>query len=354
MTTKEEDIVIIGAGLTGLAIAYYLKNRGDRVLLIEARDRIGGRIWTTNQTEKPTIELGATWLGKKHTQLVNLLEELGIGKFEQILGKTAIYEPISTSPFQIVDLPQNQDPSYRIEGGSNSLITALSKSLTTDQFIHDTVRSIESTETGMLVKANEHSITCKQLVSTLPPYLFQHSISTTPSLPEELVNLANQTHTWMGESIKVGLVYKQPFWRKDRLSGTIVSNVGPIPEMYDHSNVEDKHYALKGFLNGSYYSVSKEERQELVLNQLEKYFGQQVRSFVSYHEKVWKLEAYTSASYHSHILPHQNNGHHLFRKGYLNNRLFIAGSETSAEFPGYMEGAIRSAQFVCRELGVNL
>lgn len=352
MVEKEADIVIIGAGLTGLATAYYLKDKGLRILLIEARDRIGGRIWTSNQVQKPPIELGATWLGKKHTQLVNLLEELGIGKFEQTLGKTAIYEPISTSPFQIVDLPQNQDPSFRITGGSISLIAALSKSITKDQIIHDVVTSIESTTNGMTVTANENVIFCNQVISTIPPYLFQHSIKTTPSLPQELINLASQTHTWMGESIKVGLVYEHPFWRKDRLSGTIVSNVGPIPEMYDHSNIEDTHYALKGFLNGSYYSVSKEERQELVLNQLEKYFGSQVLSFKSYHEKVWKLEANTSASYQKHILPHQNNGHHLFRTGYLDNRLFIAGSETSAEFPGYMEGAIRSAQFVCGEINL--
>jgi len=345
MIKKETEIVIIGAGLTGLTLAYLLKDNDVDVLLVEARERIGGRIWTRKENDEPTIELGATWLGKKHTQLVYILNELGIGSFEQKLGKTAIYEPISTSPFQIVDLPLNQDPSYRIKGGSESLITALSKSLKSEQFIHDKVQTIEST-------ANEHSISCQKVVSTLPPYLFQHTIKTIPSLPDDLLDIAQQTHTWMGESIKVAVVYDQPFWNKGRLSGTIVSNVGPIPEMYDHSNIEDTHFALKGFLNGSYYSVSKAERQELVLGQLEKYYGPQARDFTSYHEKVWKFEAHTSADYQHHILPHQNNGDSIFRKTYLDNRLFIAGSETSAEYPGYMEGAIRSAQFVFGALDI--
>jgi len=352
MIERQSDIVIIGAGLTGLAIAYYLKDKNLDVTLIEARSRVGGRILTTNLKEKPNIELGATWLGRKHTELTKLLEELDIGVFEQILGKTAIYEPISTSPSQIVDLPHNQDPSFRIKGGSETLINKLNESTKQGHLIHDEVKSIKSTENGAEVIANNHTIKCKKVISTLPPYLFQYTIQTEPTLPADLLNLSKQTHTWMGESIKVALVYEQAFWRTDRLSGTIFSNVGPIPEMYDHSNVEDSHYALKGFLNGSYYSITKEERLERVLTQLQKYFGDQVRSYKSYHEKVWTLETHTSRPYQSHILPHQNNGHQIFRKGYLENRLYIAGSETSEQFPGYMEGAIRSAQFICEQLGL--
>jgi len=350
MIEREVDIIIIGAGLTGLAIAYYLRNTDYNILLIEAQERVGGRIWTINQEDKPTIELGATWLGKKHTQLSRLLEELGIGIFEQILGKTAIYEPISTSPFQIVDLPMNQDPSYRIEGGTGILISTLKEKIGKDHIIYDIVHSIETTEQGIKINAKQHTIQSKKVISTLPPYLFQSTIKTSPSLPEDLIKLTQQTHTWMGESIKIALVYEQAFWREGRLSATIVSNVGPIPEMYDHSNMEDSHYAIKGFLNGSYYSITKEQRLEMVLTQLEKYFGKQVRSYKSYYEKVWKLDRHTSRPYENHILPHQNNGHQLFRQAYLGNRLFVAGSETSTEFPGYMEGAVRSAQFVCGQL----
>ena len=72
----------------------------------------------------------------------------------------------------------------------------------------------------------------------------------------------------MGESIKVGLTYAQPFWRSKNSSGTIVSNVGPIPEMYDHSNYEDSLFALKGFLNGVFHAATKEERKNLILNTL--------------------------------------------------------------------------------------
>jgi monoamine oxidase len=150
----------------------------------------------------------------------------------------------------------------------------------------------------------------------------------------------------MGESIKIGLTYETPFWKNSKLSGTIFSNAGPIPEMYDHSNYENNKYALKGFLNGNYYRISKEERLKLILNQLEKYYGEQVHNYISYEELVWKNEKFTSTEYNDLVLPHQNNGEEIFQQGFLNDQLFIAGTETSPNFSGYMEGAVRSAMSV--------
>ncbi len=112
----------------------------------------------------------------------------------------------------------------------------------------------------------------------------------------------------MGESIKVGLTYATPLER-EKSSETIFSNVGPIPEMYDHSNAEETYFGLMGFLNGAYHSVSKEERLEMILKQLTKYYGNLV-----------------------------------FQKMYANGRFIIVGTENSPVYSGYMEGAIRSVK----------
>ena len=50
------------------------------------------------------------------------------------------------------------------------------------------------------------------------------------------------------------------------------------------------------------------------------------------------------------VFPHQNNEHAMYRKPYWNGRLFLAGSETANAFPGYMEGAVRSAEWVYQAL----
>ncbi|MBV6654497.1 MAG: FAD-dependent oxidoreductase, partial [Mameliella sp.] len=67
-------------------------------------------------------------------------------------------------------------------------------------------------------------------------------------------------------------------------------------------------------------------------------------------ETVWQTEPLTYAPYEQQPLPHQNSGHGDYRKAYWNGRLFLAGSETADAFPGYMEGAVRSAEWVHQEL----
>lgn len=348
MGVTETKMIVIGAGLTGLSLAYFLNLKKQDFLLLEARDRIGGRIHTARQSDNDPLELGATWLGKKHTELVGLMSELGIGVFEQVTGGRAIYEAISSSPPQVVQLPHNDEPSYRIAGGSDRVVQELASKFSDDKIrLNEVVQSIEEDGEGLVVTTDKGRYKAAKVVSTLPPYLFVRNIKTTPALPADLVKVASSTHTWMGESIKVGLRYAQPFWREDnRPGGTIFSNVGPVSEMYDHTNLEDSSFALKGFLNGAYHSLSREERRDMVLAQLRKYFGDVVDNYTAYEEGVWRHEPHTFVPYEDHVLPHQNNGHPVFRSEFLNGRLILAGSETAVMYPGYMDGAVRSARRV--------
>lgn len=355
MKKIKTDISIIGAGLTGLVLANLLQSEDVKVILVEARERLGGRIFTKYNTDHPPKDMGATWFGKKHTSLAHLLEKLDVGSFEQVLGPHAIYEPISTSPPQLVSLPPNDAPSFRIQGGSSALIQTLANNLNADAiFMNQQVTSIEKSGNVILAKTASHAFQSKMSISTLPPFLLTSSINFSPALPSSLLKITKQTHTWMGESIKVGLSYSKPFWRAKNLSGNIFSNVGPISEMYDHSNVEDNAFALKGFFNGAYFSVSKEERLKLVLKQLEKYFGAQARDYLKYEEAVWRSEPFTYSPYSSPILPHQNNGHPVFQQAFMDGMFYVAGAETASVFPGYMEGAVRSAEAVYQSIKQQL
>jgi monoamine oxidase len=61
-----EEVIIIGAGLSGLSTAYQLKKAGINFKIIEAQDRIGGRIETIYGQDDTPMEMGATWFGKEH------------------------------------------------------------------------------------------------------------------------------------------------------------------------------------------------------------------------------------------------------------------------------------------------
>ncbi|MFZ9003080.1 MAG: flavin monoamine oxidase family protein [Robiginitalea sp.] len=341
------DVLIIGGGLTGLTLHYLLRKEALKITVLEARNRAGGRIHTLRPGAGPPVEMGATWLGAKHTRLVELLKSLGIDVFPQKLGNQAIYEWISTSPHQLVVLPPNEEPSFRIQGGTETLTDALASEIGPDSlYLDEPVEKITSSPAGIQAHTNKRIFQARVVVSTLPPNLLLKKVAVTPELPGELTGIMGKTHTWMGESIKFGLTYKEPFWRDANSSGTVFSNVGPVSELYDHSAFTDDSYALKGFLNGSYASMSKGERCTLVLAQLRKYYGSRIENHTGYNELVWAREAFTYAPYTGHVLPHQHNGHEIYRKPLLEGKLFIAGSETASDFPGYMEGAVRSAEWV--------
>lgn len=343
------DIVIIGGGFSGLLISYLLQKEGVTSQIFEARNRLGGRIYTLRSDDDPPIELGATWLGKKHHHMLELLDDLDIDIYEQYMGDKGYYEPMSVSPPQLVDLPPNEEPSYRIEGGTDNVIQTLAGRLDERQIhLGQEVKSIRKKDTRLEVQTENDLFKADYVISTLPPKLLVENIYFSPFLPDELTGIASQTHTWMAESIKVALTFEEPFWRNLGSSGTIFSNVGPVSEMYDHSS--NNHYALKGFMNDAYHTVSRERRKQLVIEQLRRFYDGKVDNYLSYRELVWKKESFTYINYERPVIPHQNNGHSIFQNPFLDERLLISGSETATEFPGYMDGAVESAQRAVRQL----
>lgn len=77
---RRKSCVIIGAGFAGLAAAYKLKNAGWNVTILEARDRIGGRVFSYRmpQNQNLVCELGAEWVGESHERIKSLCADFKI------------------------------------------------------------------------------------------------------------------------------------------------------------------------------------------------------------------------------------------------------------------------------------
>lgn len=90
MEHLQRDVVVIGAGPSGLTAAYELKKAGKSVAVLEARDRVGGRTWS-EEMDGATIEIGGQWISPDQTGLYSLINELGIETFERYKSGKSVY-----------------------------------------------------------------------------------------------------------------------------------------------------------------------------------------------------------------------------------------------------------------------
>src|SRR5690625_2983183 len=84
------DVVIIGAGPTGLSAARRLRKAGRSVTVLEARDRVGGRTWT-DHIDGQMYELGGQWISPDQTALLDLIAELGKETYPRYRDGDSVY-----------------------------------------------------------------------------------------------------------------------------------------------------------------------------------------------------------------------------------------------------------------------
>jgi monoamine oxidase len=149
--------------------------------------------------------------------------------------------------------------------------------------------------------------------------------------------------------IKVSMVYSAPFWRDDGLSGTSYDHVSVMGETADSSNPES--HSKLGILTGFVYSdkarsvspLPAEERKRILLGEIAKRFGPKAIEPVNYHEANWTEAQWTRGCFTGFLTPGATT---LFRGAAREpiGPLHWAGTETSTDWPSFIDGAIRSGE----------
>jgi monoamine oxidase len=217
------------------------------------------------------------------------------------------------------------------------------------------VAGLDFTATPTVRLADGSVLTAKSIIAAVPPRLIA-SWAVTPELPAALQQGLTRWPTWMAAHAKFVARYETPFWREGGLSGSALSQRGPLMEVVDHSDEDAGIYALFGFVGWPAQTRQQRGEDGLIgdaLAQLSRLFGDQARSPAATHLKDWASDPFTTGP-GDHIAPngHPPYGEPALQRLWFNDRLAIAGAEADAQHGGLIEGALAAADAAVERLGL--
>jgi monoamine oxidase len=83
MRSVKAHTCVVGAGFSGIAAARRLQDAGVDVCVLEARDRVGGRVWEREMEDGTAVSVGGTWIGEGQDRVLSLCRELGVKPYPQ-------------------------------------------------------------------------------------------------------------------------------------------------------------------------------------------------------------------------------------------------------------------------------
>jgi monoamine oxidase len=352
------DLAIIGAGLSGLALADRMRQGQSRIAVFEAQRRCGGRIQSRAlPTADFSVDLGPTWCWpEEQPHIAALVKRLGLELYRQWDTGHSLYQTdVAAAPALYSDT-ETYYTARKIKGGCRQLIKGLLKDLP-DAMLHTQHRLLKLSDHASYIElefATETGLQhyqAKQVVLAAPPRLLANTVTFEPELAPKLQLLMQETPTWMAGHAKAVLVYPNAFWRRQGFSGNALL---PYPgavlsEVYDACSVQGETAALFGFFG---IAAASRERyrgslEDLVVQQMTHLFGVAAAQPLSVIIQDWSLETFT-ATEQDHILPnsHPQYGHQWLGLDHWQDKLYFCGTETSAVAGGHLEGALAASERV--------
>lgn len=233
----------------------------------------------------------------------------------------------------------------RFVGGSQTISLRIADELREHVRLSSPVRRISGWAGGPAqVECDEATIEAERVVIAMMPADVRRIAFELP-LPERRARL-NERWNAAEQSFKAHLVYETPFWREEGLSGQVISDEEP-QITFDNSPPEGAPGVLLSFVDPLAMPGGAELRREWLAGRMAAYFGDKAKEPLAYVECDWHEDGWTAGC----VSPLSPGVLYPFGAALTEpcGVIHWAGSETSAIWNGYMDGAVRSGQRVARE-----
>lgn len=335
----DTDVVVVGAGIAGLATATHLIDAGLGCVVLESRDRVGGRL-LTHRNAAGSFDLGATWFWPGEQRVAALIDDLDLPTHDHHLSGDALYH-VDGGARRLAGNPIDV-PSGRFATGAAALAESLAADLGDAVRLQVPVREIDHRDARLRIHHGGGSLTARHVVLALPPALAVHRILFRPALPEALHDLAAATPVWMGEVAKAVAVYPNAFWRSEGLAGAAISHLGPLREIHDMSGPDGQPAALFGFAPLTPDAAAPAPAD--IVAQLVELFGPHAAAPAEVLVADWRAERDTVPPVAAAGTAMATYGHPHYQQPLGAGRIHWASTETAPVAPGHIEGALAAAE----------
>jgi len=363
-TQPSKRVIIVGAGLSGLVAGYELTRAGHDVTILEARNRVGGRVFTlrTPFSDGHFADAGAARIPLDHEMTIGYADHFEL-TLDPFYPESSYYVNLSSDERTLISasdylnnppwegFPLNRKDFVKIRGGTDKLPQAFADTLTDQIHLATPVESIEQNADGIIVGVSDGTeYSADRALCTVPlPVL--NRIQFSPQLSDAKVEASSGGYDYAA-STRVFMQFANRFWESEGLNGWGNTD---WPEEIWHPTW-DRGGPRGLLMSYLFYDRAVELDQLSEENGIQHLLNRWTNVFPGVYDNIelehstshsWALQEWSGGAWASPT--EEQNEALAARIGAAEGRIHFAG-EHASDYHGWMQGALVSGLRAATEI----